>query len=241
MDGYELSGRFSYITNALKYCGPDDGHKDFHKYILSHDAVLKGGLRENIKKFEALYPYLKFIAEKTGKDYMDYDVVEAYWMGNELLDQFNCEDMKGLVRLLMKRGLPETLGKQLIDNMPTSAFPFHTFHVLYIGVGNVTGHVKSTVQNMDNCRISYGKISEIFGTQLIVDTDMLTTENDRVTLKRNETKTVVYIPELLQGIKINDYVALHWGFACKKLDEREIRNIEKYTTKAILSKNSVRR
>jgi hydrogenase maturation factor len=238
MDGYELAGRFSYITNALKYCGPEGGHMHFHKYISEKHLESKDKIVEAIKKFEALYPYLTMIAEKTGKDFLDYDVVEAYWMGNELLEKFNGEDMKHLINSLVKRGLPEQMGNKLIEKMPLLAIPFHAFHVFYVGVGNVTGHVKTTVQNMDNCRISIGEINQIIDTHLIVSTDAIVESEGKISLEET-TKTIIYIPELLPDVKIGDIIAIHWGFACKKLDGREMENIKKYTKLSIEMKNSV--
>ena len=33
MDGIELASRFSYITNTLRYCGPEEAAKAFLAYI----------------------------------------------------------------------------------------------------------------------------------------------------------------------------------------------------------------
>jgi len=239
-DDYELAGRFSYITNALNYCGPSEGSKLFYKYITGEDrsAELAEKIRESFKKFEALYPYLKFISEKHGKDFLDHDVVEAYWIGNSLLDKFNEKDMCELVERLVQRGLPKNLGDELIINMPKGAFPHHAFHVMYVGVGNVTGHVKTTIQNMDNCRPSAGRILHIVDDKLIVETDQLETKDGLLSLVPDE-KTVVYDRKMLPDIKLGDHVAIHWGFAGKKLNNEQVHNLKKYTIRAIQSRNLI--
>jgi hypothetical protein len=249
-DGYELAARFSYITNALNYCGPKDNHKEFYNYIIGKkddsasdlsgsSTSLKDSILHSIKRFEALYPYLKFIAEKTGKDILDYEVVEAYWIGNRLLEQFSKEDMNKLVLMLISRGLPKSLGDKLILQMPKLGIPYHTFHVFYIGVGNVTGHVETTLQNMDNCRISVGKILDIVEGHLIVETDSLIEKEGKLWLI-NDTKTIIYDKKMLPSIGVDDTVAIHWGFACKILSEIEIDNIKKYTLRALDAKNSLK-
>ena len=86
MKGVELAARFAYITNFLRYCGPEEASKQFNEYIEKQDN--EKDVEASLKKFEGLYPYLSSIAEKTGKIFTDYDVVEAYWIGNKLLDKF---------------------------------------------------------------------------------------------------------------------------------------------------------
>lgn len=242
-DGMELACRFSYITNALNYCGPTASSKLFHEYITGKDKSpeIVTKIRDSFKKFEALYPYLKFISEKsgeTGKDFLDYDVVEAYWIGNHLLDKFDDKDMHELVNRLVQRGLPKSLGDKLIQNMPKGAFPHHAFHVMYIGVGNVTGHVETTIQHMDNCRPSYGKVLQIIDTQLIVDTNQLVTKNGLLQLMDDE-KTIVYDPKMIPDLHVGDYVAIHWGFAGKKITIEDVAALKKYTYRAITSRNLI--
>ena len=238
-DGVALASRFSYITNALNYCGPSDGHKDFYNYLTKKSPELKKKIGDAIKKFEALYPYLKFIAQKTGRNYLDHSVVEAYWLGNELLEKFDEKDMKEIVAYLIEKGLPKSMAEKLIENMPSGAIPFHMFHVMYVGVGNVTGHVKTTLQNMDNCRISCGKVIQVIDDKLIVHTDALAKTDDKYYLEDNETKTIVFSPAMLEGLKLGDYVAIHWGFACKILTLKEKENLVKYTNKTLSIINGV--
>ena len=241
MDGFELAARMSYITNALSYCGPLKGHELFKKYIMTKDESLQKDIASSLKKFEALYPYLKLISEKTGKQYTDRDVVEAYWIGNSLLDKFKKSDMQELVEILKSRGLPKSMADKLIADMPSGAIPYHTFHVAYVGVGNVTGHVETTIQNMDNCRVSAGEVVQIIDDKLLVATDTLRQKDKKIIVVPDETKTIVYDPQMIPDIKMGDYVAMHWGFACKKLSMDEVARIRTYTLKSLDAANSVRK
>ncbi len=247
MDGTELAARFSYITNSLGFCGPDKASSKFLQYIKDHKN--KKEVESALKRFEGLLPYLSTIAEKTGKDFLDYDVVEAYWLGNDLLETFNDDDIKEIIKKLMLRGLPNSIGKELIKNLPAGFFPHHDFNVFYVGVGRTTGSVETTLQNMDNCRISWGRVAEVSKGELIVSTQTLkrnreeeniinTEENVRQNagkffLGEEETKNIVYLPEMLPEVKKGDYVALHWGFAPLILEKHQLNNLKKYSKRIL--------
>jgi len=237
MEGVELAARFSYITNILRYCGPEEASERFVKYFEKESS--KEELIASLKKFEGLYPYLNAIAKKSGKEFYDYSVVEAYWIGNKLLDEFEKEDILEIIRSLVKRGLPKTIGDKLIETMPDGFIPHHNFNVIFVGVGNITGAVEVTIQNMDNCRISYGKVLEILSDKLIVSTKPLDLAGKKIVYGQEETKTAVYLPVMFPNLKVGDIVALHWGFACMVLNEEQQKNLESYTQKIIDIRNSL--
>ncbi|MBS3158712.1 hypothetical protein J4206_05485 [Candidatus Woesearchaeota archaeon] len=227
MDGTELTARFSYITNSLGFCGPDKASEEFLHYIKFHDNKQK--VESALKRFEGLLPYLSTIAEKTGKNLLDHDVVEAYWLGNELLENFDDTDMKSIIKKLIARGLPASIGKQLIRDLPAGFVPHHDFNVFYVGVGKTTGSVETTLQNMDNCRIGWGRVAEVLKNELIVVTSTLKKRNDRFRFGDEEIKNAVYLPEMLPDIKKGDHVALHWGFAPIVLEDHQLKNLKKYS------------
>ena len=77
--------RFAYPPNVLGYCGPGESAA-----LLEHaDAGVAGGDLSNLaRQFAGAWPYLELIAASCGRaDPLDADVVEAYWLGNELLDR----------------------------------------------------------------------------------------------------------------------------------------------------------
>ena len=231
MDGIELAARFSYITNSLRFCGPEEASGQFLGYIASSTSA--ESVKESLKKFEGLYPYLSVIAAKNKKEFTDYGVVEAYWIGNELLDNMDSEDIKSIIEKLMSRGLPKSIGHGLMKNLPDGMVPHHNFNVLYVGVGKTSGTVPTTIQNMDNCRISMGKVIGFSGDNLIVQTDILKSAGGKFLLQKNETKTAAYLKEMLPEVKMGDYVALHWGFACMALNGIQRKNLEHYTNKIV--------
>lgn len=226
MDGIELAARFSYITNSLRFCGPEEASYQFVEYIKTKKNPEK--IKESLKRFEGLYPYLSAIAEKHNKNFCDYDVVEAYWIGNELLEAFKDDDLIIIIGKLMQRGLPKSIGNELIKNLPNGFVPHHNFNVFYVGVGRTTGSVQTSLQNMDNCRTSWGKVVEVINKHLIVETQQLEKENGKYFL-REANKTAVYLKEMLPEISKGNIVALHWGFAPLIIQNCQLDNLKKYT------------
>ena len=79
-----LFARYAYPPNALGLCGAD-GPRDLLEYGDAHAS--DAGLAEAARTFEGAWPYLELIAGANGiRDPLDPRVVEAYWVGNELLD-----------------------------------------------------------------------------------------------------------------------------------------------------------
>ena len=237
MNGIELASRFSYITNSLRFCGPSEAYEQFLQYLDKKNNEEE--VKNLLLKFESLRPYFTSIAEKAELDCFDYKVIEAYWIGNRLLDNFNNEDMKKIIIKLTLRGLPKSIGEKLIHNMPSGLMPHHNFNVLYVGVGMTTKSVETNIQNMDNCRVSWGKVLEVSQDKLLVQTNLLIkNNNNKFELKQNETKTAVYLPKMVPNIKNGDVVALHWGFAPLILTQEQLNNLEKYTNKILWVLNS---
>src|SRR5207302_9188069 len=113
----------------LRYCGGEDNRTLFEYGI---ENAVDGGLNPLLRRFTGALPYLQLIARANGiADPFDPRVVEAYWIGNDLLDGVE-------VRQLYDH-LIERFGKQLsnprtrdllLGKAPAGAHPHHAFHVL---------------------------------------------------------------------------------------------------------------
>ena len=232
MKGVELAARFSFIVNQLRFCGPEGASKTIREYFRGGS----GDLRSLLSRFEGAYAYLESIGRKSKRDPFDESVVEAYWIGNELLDCFTDDDVRMIIERLIQRGLPESIGKNRIDNLPSGLFPHHNFNVFYVGVGNLTGSVETTLNNMENCRINSGTVLEVLTSDsMLVKTTSLIVRDGRVYDGKEDILTVTYLPEILPGIKTGDCVALHWGFAPMILNDTQKENLREYTDKLLLA------
>ncbi len=84
-DGPLLFARYAYPPNQLGYCGGDDPAALLEQ---TSARVVDGGLRQSLRAFEGAWPYLELIAAANGlHDPLDARVVEAYWLGNPLLER----------------------------------------------------------------------------------------------------------------------------------------------------------
>ncbi|MFH0977774.1 MAG: DUF6390 family protein [Candidatus Woesearchaeota archaeon] len=234
-DGLKFAARFSYITNYLDFCGP-------RKPNILYDFVTgkqhdKPKVEDHLSRFEVLLPYLKSISAKHSMDCFDYKVVEAYWLGNKLLDKFNSDDMFHIISALEKRGLVHSMADQLRHHLPAGMLPHHSFNVFYVGVGSVTHSVKATLQNMDKCRIACAMVREVKSKSLIVKYCPLRAVNKKITFGSLLKKKVIYDPAFLPSVQPNSLVALHWDFAVEILSEKQKENLEHYTSVVLDSLN----
>jgi hypothetical protein len=236
--GLELAARFSSITNKLRYCGPKDAYIDFYK-LLNRENYDREKIVNHFKKYEGLYVYLDTISTKYKLDLLDYKVIESYWLGNELLDNFAREDFINIINGLVARGLPKPYAEYAIKRLPDGMNPSHSFNVFFIGVGRTSGTVPTNIMTMNKCIVSIGEVLKITKRQLIAHVRQLKILKGELIFSEPEVQYIDYVKEFLPGLKVKDKIAIHWDFACKILTEREEKNLREYTQKNIDALNKI--
>lgn len=224
------------MPNKLRYCGGDRNNEIF-------DYVAEGesdpGLRNLLKEFATMFPYLKMIAQANRiSDPFNIKVVEAYWIGNELLENVS---MKNFHRYLvdeqkLKNKLKPELVEKVFGKLSSGGKPHHSWHVF--NIPKRTGHypVEHSLQTMDDCRISWGKIvkrpsRDLAGKMIVECRPLIVNENrmelgesvDREILSEMNCRSFVREPQA------GDWVSIHWGWACDFLNEVQVKNLEKWT------------
>lgn len=161
MEGVELSARFGSVTNHLKYCGPIDFGKVFSDYLEDKNKQHEMQLKHALTYFEGHYPYLKLIGKENNLDPFDYKVCEAYWLGNELLENISREAVFEMITsdLVGKGKMQIERATDLAQKLPKKIYPHHSFHVYYIKF--ITGKVDWNLINADLCRTPFGRIVEL--------------------------------------------------------------------------------
>ncbi len=235
MDGVALCARFSIATNRLQYCGPSDAAPDLYRAITTEEG--HGEAREHLSRFEALMPYLVAIGAKHGLDPFDPRVVEAYWVGNDLLDAFTRADFLHLLDALERRGLPRSIAGELRRRLPAHPIPHHMFHVAYVGVGSVTGHVETTVTNMESCRPAAAEVLEISDDRLTLKGQPLVLQRDRLTFGPARVYVLGFDPRALRTVRVGSRVAVHWGWPALELWPDEDRSLSEYTRRSLDAAN----
>ena len=216
------------MPNRLRYCGGDHNRTLF-EYGL--EQTIDGGLTPLLRRFTGALPYLQLIARANGlADPFDARVVEAYWLGNELLDGV---EVRQLYDALLER-----FGKQLqgrtrelvLSKAPAGARPHHSFHVL--DVHSRVGELENSLETMDACRVSSGRVVRLEGAEAIVERRPLVLQAGRLAFGPARTERVLRQVEgrgFADDAQAGDWVTLHWGWVCEVIDDRQRRDLERYS------------
>ena len=234
-DGALLFARFAYPPNERGYCGPPE-HRELLEYASA--GVSDGGLRQLEQKFHGPPPYLSVLAAAAGiGDPFDERVVEAYWIGNELLDRV---DMTAFGRA-MEDGVRPRVGKgwaHLAEAIPAGAAAHHSFHVfgVYPWVRLLDTGRGEPLDILDRCRIRWAKVVSVHGEQVVVEVRPLLWQNRRLELGEPHQQTVRQSLDglrLVEDLQPGEWVALHWDWICDRLDDRRLRLLQHYSNRQL--------
>lgn len=237
--GLLLCARYAVAPNFFGYCGPDE-----NKSLIDHlkDNIIDKEVQLHLSEFETLYPYLQLIAKENHiDDPFDKRVVEAYWVGNALLHSMNKNDYVALLRenLQIEKKIESKKFVTMKRKMYTTDFyPHHSFHVL--NIFKRTGHDPGfhTLETMNECKISFGKMSK---KMFFVETQPLIIKDSLLALGNpvlKEVKIDYKGKSFFKDLKPGDWVSFHWGFICDVLSERQVKNLEYYTNQSVQFYNS---
>lgn len=233
--------RYAYPPNALGYCGPDD-HLALLEYATGGED--DGGLRVMAREFEGAWPYLDLIAHSNRLDPLDSEVVEAYWIGNRLLDHVGIASFAhSMEERFRNRAGPSW--DAVADAVTAGARPHHGFHVfcVYPWVGLMrTGNTSQPLRVLDQCRIRWGRVRQIDGDTAVVDSKPLVLEHDQLSLGQTQQETVVWASDghgLAEPLAPGDQVAMHWGWICEQLSPLGLHNLKRATASALGYANRV--
>lgn len=230
--GATLFARYAYPPNERGYCGPADSAA-----MLQYGSagVVDRGLIELARSFSGAWPYLELISEATGiADPMDRRVVEAYWLGNRLLDRVDMTLFGNSLTERFRRRAGVSWGL-MAEAIPEGALPHHSFHVfgVYPWVGLLGADRGDTpLHILQNCRIRWGQVVAIRGDEVDVLARPLTWDGSALGFGEPTVETVRGSSDgvgLAPAYVTGDWVALHWGWVCDRLSRRQLVNLRHYT------------
>lgn len=228
MDGLLLFSKYAFPPNRLGYCGPEN-YKDF--FEASRGENPKKELKNLALQFEGAVPYLELIAQANAiKDIFDKRVVEAYWLGNNLLKNVKIKFLYHHIEEKFKNRVKLKDWKWVKEQPAQGAKPFHGFHVfdIYRSAGLLkSGSIDKILETIDKCRISWGKIIGITSQNAVVECQPLEFDsNNKLKLGKKKAEKF-YIADIT--LKNGDDVSLHWDYVCDKLNPRQKRNLIYWT------------
>jgi hypothetical protein len=236
MDGVLRCARYAFSPNKLHLCGPD-ANREVFSYI--KEGASDSGLENILSAFHTMYPYLRHIAEANKiRDPFDDRVVEAYWIGNDLLEII---DKKVFYRHIIdgqkiKKRIKSTEFNQITDKIRLEAVPHHSFHVFMIWKTKKNYDSEYRIEDIDNCRISWGTIEKIDGPFLFVKTKPLLYIKDKLILGQPIIKKISRIFTThydIERLQTNDIISMHWNMPCEVITTTQATMLEKYTLRHI--------
>jgi hypothetical protein len=234
--GALLFARYAYPPNALGFCGADEPRTLLEH---AHAGEADGGLTELARTFEGAWPYLTLIAGASGlSDPLDLRVVEAYWVGNELLDRVPPRELARHVEERFGRRLGRALGT-VTDAAAAGALPHHCFHVfvVYPWLGLLRGGVVTEpLRVLDRCRITPARVLRADGDELEVLARPLVWDASRLALAAPRTRRVRWREDglaLVARPEPGELVSLHWDVACDRLTPAAAARLQAATARAL--------
>jgi len=236
-----LFARYAYPPNELGYCGPAD-----HGALLDYAAagVSDRGLAQLARGFDGAWPYLQMIAGASGiADPLDARVVEAYWVGNGLLERVN---MGAYGRFLEDR-FRRRAGRgwdALAQAIPAGAVAHHSFHVflVYPWVGLMrAGWSEQPLRVLDRCRIRWGTVVSTGQGTADVRCRPLTWDGRLLSLGPPRVERALAAAggkALAGGLRAGDVVALHWDWVCDRLTAARAQSLRWYTRRHLRLANA---
>jgi hypothetical protein len=231
--GDVVFARYAFPPNELGYCGPDDAGA-----LLRHASAGTGGqaIAERASRFDGAWVYLEVIAAAAGvTDPLDPRVVEAYWVGNDLLDAVSPQR---LLEALRARFAGQVGG--FWDRVDPRAGPLahHSFQVfaVYPWVGLLAGPSPVPLRVLDRCRIRWGTVVSVDGDHATVRSQPLLFDSGALGLGPARDERVRWAAggqTLSSGLAEGDAVSLHWDWVCDRLTSAQGSALRSFSARQV--------
>jgi hypothetical protein len=239
--GSAMFGRYAFPPNKFGYCGRTDAHA-----LLAYSATVQPPLGKNddvcrrARRLDAAWPYLEMIAAAVGTDDpLNVRVVEAYWLGNDLLAKIDPPAFVADLGRCFGRQLGGSWRRLAGMNDPIVSVPHHTFHVfeVYPWVGLLGRHANAVALSiLDRCRIRWGRVVRVYAERALVRSSPLTWNGRALDLASEVEEQVRWSNggrTLAHALEAGDWVSLHWDWVCDVLSEEQLSFLEFFTTQQI--------
>jgi hydrogenase maturation factor len=220
--------RYAFMPNRLRYCGADVNRTLFDHAVARVDD---GGLGPLVRTFTGALPYLQLIARSNGiRDPFDVRVVEAYWIGNSLLERVEVRQLYDALVERFGRQLGGRTREVVLGKAPAGARPHHSFHVL--DIHSRLGELEHSLATMDTCRVSWGRVVGVDGGELVVARAPLALRKGRLVLDAVAEDRVARQLDgrgFADDARPGDWVSIHWGWACEVITDAQRTALERWT------------
>ena len=239
-----MFARYAYPPNLLGYCGPDDPGGIFE--VAVGDAGASGSqvgdeFGARARAFDGAWAYLEIIAAAAGlADPLDERVVEAYWLGNDLLERVDPALFAHTARTKFAREVGAHWAA-LVPGGAQPSVPHHGFQVftVYPWVP-LLGRGDTALSVLDRCRIRWARVDSVAGDHIEVSCRPLTWDGRLLALGGAQAQRVRWAQDgrsLLGRPTVGDWVSLHWDWACEILLETQLEQLQRRTENQLATTN----
>jgi hypothetical protein len=230
LPGSVLFARYAYPPNELGYCGPEDAAG-----LLAAGAAgdASPDIAARARQFDGAWVYLQLLAEAAGiDDPLDARVVEAYWIGGDLLNRLPAERLHDRLteRFAGQRG---GFWNRLGDEARPLARAHHSFHVfaVYPWAGLLGSGSPIPLSVLDRCRIRWGRLVERRAETGVVRSQPLCWDGAQLYLGDEIEETVRHSAAggALADVRAGDWVALHFDWICDRLTADRLDELRRAT------------
>jgi hypothetical protein len=229
--GDVLFARYAFPPNELGYCGPDD--PDVLLRHATSAAEPADEIARRARLFDGAWVYLELIAAAAGiPDPMDARVVEAYWIGNDLLDAVDPDAFLATLRRRFAGQLVGPIAERWRSMPPTQALANHSFHVfaVYPWTALLTVRTDTALSVLDSCRIRWGTVTAVDGARVSVRSRPLTWDGQRLGLGADRVESVRWSTGGAgRPPAPGDLVACHWDWVCDRLTAAQVAQLSART------------
>jgi hypothetical protein len=224
-----LFARYALPPNERGLCGPAD-NAALRGYATAGLTRTDPDLRQLAGQFAGAWPYLRLIAAANGiADPLDRRVVEAYWVGNSLLDNVRVAEYGAFLDERFRRQAGRGW-ESIAAAIPAGAVPHHSFHVfcVYPWTGLLReGRREPSLQVLDSCRISWGRV--VTADPIVVTRSPLTWDGRLLALGPPVPCQVG--TGFVIGLCPGDWVSLHWNSVCDRLTPSRLWALRHYSAR----------
>jgi len=224
IDALKRACLYSFIPNKLGYCGPPGSWEAFLAFISNPSEEQAPGVKQLLLHFFALHPYLELIAKANEKSAFDPEIIEAYWIGSDLLRNVQFRETQKTILSFQRSGLPRSIAEKKAACLPDGLLPHHSFHVLYVNF--ISKKVPPLIENLGNCLIQWAEVKSESEKGIEARGIGLFSEGGEFKIQEKAKK-------ILDPFKISpkagDFVSVHWGNAIEMLSEESLESLKKFT------------
>ena len=230
--GPVLFARYAYPPNELGYCGPADSGDLLGTAAEGADLATLAHLATG---FTGAWPYLELIAGHNGiADPLDARVVDAYWVGNSLLDRVPASALMASLGHRFEHRAGKRFGP-MAAAVPLGGVCQHSFHVfaVYPWLGLLRAGMEGPpLTVLDRCRIRWGRVETVSGDLVTVRNRVLAFAGSRLVLGSEQIEVVRQSLDgvgLAPQLDVGDTVSLHWDWVCDRLSPAKLARLQRCT------------